>query len=231
MKKTVVIHQPDFIPYIGFFHRLLRADLFVILDDVQFVHSNQGWTHRDRIKTPQGGQWVTINVKKARRDTSINQIELSQDTDWKVKNLNLIRQNYRHALYFAEIYPYLERLYAYECTRLLDFNLKSIELLMDLLGIDVPTLFASTLGTKGNKNELMVDILSKVSATHYLSGVGAKAYFDAEPFRVAGIEVIWQDFSHPHYPQLHGKFIPYLSSIDLLFNCGIERSREILRSC
>lgn len=230
MKKTVVIHQPDFIPYMGFFHRLLQADLFVILDNVQFVHSNRGWTHRDKIKTPQGWQWITISVKKTRRDTSINDIELSQDTDWKVKNLNLIQQNYRHTLYFAEIYPYLERLYAYECTRLLDFNLQSIALLMDLLGIEVPILLASTLGAEGKKSELIVDILRKASATHYLSGVGAKAYFP-EPFRATGIDVIWQDFSHPHYRQLHGEFIPNLSSIDLLFNCGIERSREILRSC
>ena len=78
---------------------------------------------------------------------------------------------------------------------------------------------------------LLVDILQKVRADKYLSGVGAKAYFDPAPFAAAGIEVTWQDFKHPVYPQLYGDFIPYLSSIDLLFNCGIKKSHEILRSC
>jgi hypothetical protein len=70
-----------------------------------------------------------------------------------------------------------------------------------------------------------------VQADRYLSGVGARAYFEPEPFAAAGIEVLWQNFKHPIYPQLYGEFIPGLSSIDLLFNCGIAKSREVLRSC
>jgi hypothetical protein len=104
-------------------------------------------------------------------------------------------------------------------------------MLMGLLDIEIPQVLASTLNTTGKKNELLVDILQKVGATQYLSGVGARAYFEPELYERAGIEVVWQDFLHPAYPQLHGPFIPYLSSIDMLFNCGIEESRKILRSC
>jgi hypothetical protein len=231
MKKTVVIHQPDFLPYLGFFHRLLHADLLVLLDHVQFVHSNRSWTHRDKIKTPQGAKWITLSVEKAPRDTPINQIKLSQETDWKTDNLNLIQEHYRRAPYYAEVFPAIERLYAYECTRLVDFTIKSLEVLISLFDIPIPIRLASALDAQGSKNDLLVDILKKVEASHYLSGIGAKAYFEPETFRTAGIEVVWQYFSHPSYPQLYGDFVGNLSSIDLLFNCGIAKSRTILRSC
>lgn len=231
MNKTVVIHQPDFLPYLGFFHRLLHADLFVILDNAQYVNgTSQSWMNRDKIKTSQGEKWLTVSVKKSVRETPINQIELSDNSDWKKANLNLIRHNYGQAPYFEEIYPHIEALYAYDGTLLIEFNLKSIAMLMSLLDIETPSVFASTLHAAGKKNELLVDILQKTGATHYLSGVGARAYFEPELYAKAKIEILWQDFTHPVYPQMHGPFIPYLSSIDVLFNCGIEKSRKILRS-
>jgi hypothetical protein len=104
-------------------------------------------------------------------------------------------------------------------------------MLMELFSVKIETVLASDLEPVGKSNALLVDVLHKVKAGKYLSGVGAKAYFDPVPFAAAGIEVIWQDFKHPVYPQLYGDFIPYLSSIDLLFNCGIDHSRKILRSC
>lgn len=230
MSKTVVIHQPDFLSYLGFFHRLLGADLYVALDHVQFVHSNRGWTHRDRIKTPRGAEWLTVSVRKAPRDTPINAVELS-DTGWRIQNLNLVRENYREAPYFNEIFAELEALYALPCTRLAEFTMASIDMLLRLFDIPIPRVLSSALQPGGHKNELLVDILRKVGATRYLSGVGARDYFDATPFFEAGIDVVWQDFKHPIYPQLYGEFVPYLSSIDMLFNCGVKHSCEILRNC
>ena len=230
MSKTVVIHQPDFLPYLGFFHRLLGVELYVALDHVQFVHSNRGWTHRDKIKTPRGAQWLTVSVRKAQRDTPINAIELS-DTDWRSQNLNLVHENYRDASHFKEVFAELEKLYALPCTKLVEFTTASIDMLLRLFDISIPRILSSALQPAGHKNELLVDILCKVGATRYLSGIGARDYFDPAHFSEAGIEVVWQDFKHPVYPQLHGEFAPNLSSIDLLFNCGVERSREILRGC
>jgi hypothetical protein len=89
---------------------------------------------------------------------------------------------------------------------------------------------SSKFNLNSKSNQLLVDLLKRAGATHYLSGIGAKDYHDDKPFEEANIKVVWQDFKHPVYPQLHGEFIPYLSSIDLLFNCGIKKSREILRS-
>lgn len=231
MSKIVVIHQPDFLSYIGFFHRLLHSDLYVVLDDVQFVSgSSRAWTNRDKIKTQNGGKWLTVNVKKASRDTNINEILLNDTLNWKKQNLDLLKQNYSKAKYFNEIFPYIERLYTNQTNKLSDFNMASIFMLIELFDIKIDIEYSSNLNTTQTKSERLVEILTQVEATHYLSGVGAKDYHIDKPFDDANIEVIWQDFKHPMYPQLHGEFIAYLSSIDLLFNCGIEESRKILRS-
>ncbi|HAM35949.1 MAG TPA: hypothetical protein DEB40_10830 [Elusimicrobia bacterium] len=227
---TAVIHQPDFLPYLGFFHRLLQAHLYVILDHVQFVYGSRSWTSRDKIKTSQGAKWLTVPIKKCAQATPIDQVMLS-NTDWRQTHLNLLFENYRSTPFFEEILPHIEALYQFQCERLVDFNLASINMLNHLFGISIPSALSSSLKPAGKSNELLVDILKKVNATTYLSGIGAKAYFDPKPFETAGIRVIWQNFSHPVYLQCHGPFIASLSSIDLLFNCGIAKSREILRSC
>jgi hypothetical protein len=229
--KTVVIHQPDFLSYLGFFHRLLYADAFAILDTVQFVHSNNGWTHRDKIKTSQGQKWISISLKKMPRNTAIREIFLSDTVDWRTANLNLLRANYSNASFFDEIFPHLEEMYALKCERMMDFNMNSIEMLLTLFDIEVEMVLAGNLDPQGAKNDLLVDILKKIGANRYLSGVGARDYFDPAPYNEFGIEVTWQNFTHPVYPQLHGEFVSCLSSIDLLFNCGIKKSREILRGC
>jgi len=229
--KTVVIHQPDFLSYLGFFHRFLNADMWVVLDTVQYVSgTSRSWQNRDKIKTAQGEKWITVAVQKAPIGTAIKEILLSE-SNWREDNLNLVHNSYSKAPYFDEIMPYIRDLYRYECCSLMEFNLKSTEMLLDLFGIEIKTELASDLEPVGKNNALLVDILQKVDADRYLSGVGAKAYFDPLPFADADIEVTWQDFKHPVYPQLHGNFIPYLSSIDLLFSCGRTKSREILRGC
>jgi hypothetical protein len=231
MSRTAVIHQPDFLPYLGFFDRLLHADVLVLLDSAQYVDStSRSWTHRDKIKTPRGAQWISLSVKCAPRDTPIADIELSDTVDWRTNHLNILRENYRKAGYFSEIFPEIEQLYARPGNKLSDFNRASIELLARLFGIEIEMVAATGLSPQGKSNELLVDILKKIGADRYLSGVGARAYFRPEPFAAAGIEVLWQDFSHPVYSQLHGEFVSYLSAIDLLLNCGIEQSRKILRN-
>ena len=230
MKKTVVIHQPDFMPYLGFFHRLLYADLFVILDDVQFLKS--GWHHRDQIKVPYGSKkiWITLSTMKAPTNTNINQIILSMDDKAKRKLLNQIIENYRKSDFFKEIEPLVTKMIMNKEKNLSLYNIDIIKELIYIFDIDINIIIASSLYHEGKGNDMNVDILKKVNATHYLSGIGAKNYHDDEPFERTNIKVIWQDFQHPIYTQLHGDFIPYLSSIDLLFNCGIKKSREILRN-
>ena len=231
MSKTVVIHQPDFLSYLGFFHRLLKADLFIILDDVQFINgTSKSWTNRDKVKTQNGEKWLTLSVKKAPRATNINQIKLNYSLNWQNKNLELIKQSYMKAKYFTEIMPYIEKLYSFKYEKLIDFNMSSILMLLKLFDIQIDIKYSSDLKTTKTKSERLVEILKQVNASHYLSGIGAKDYHQDEPFIKENIKVLWQNFKHPIYIQIKGDFIPFLSSIDLFFNCGIEDSRKILRN-
>ena len=168
-------------------------------------------------------------MKKAARDTPINEIELSENVNWIAGNLNLLAQNYRKAPYFAQVMPAVEALYRSPGRLLADFNLRSIGMLMDLLDVRVPWMLSSSLEPRSQKNELLIDLLGKVGATHYLSGTGARDYMAPDMFQAAGIEVCWQDFSHPVYPQQFGEFVPYLSALDALFNCGVQGARELIR--
>jgi len=227
LKKTVVIHQPDFLPYLGFFHRFINADLWVILDNVQYL--NRGWHSRDQIKVNNGSSWLKVATKKTPRNTLINQVQLA-NTNWKNDNINLISHNYNKTAFYHEIMPCIEELYSFECINLIDFNLKSIDMLCNLFDISIPQIIASNLNPEGKSNELLINILKKVDAKIYLSGVGAKTYMQDNLFADAGIEIIYQSYTPPVYPQLYGDFIPNLSAIDILFNCGIQKSREILRS-
>lgn len=230
MNRTVVIHQPDFLPYLGFFHRFLLADLWVVLDDAQFLTGgSKGWHNRDKIKTPLGERWLTVGVKKTPLGTTINEAFLAND-GWEKKNLDLLRENYRKAPFFHEVFPAVERLYVHDCVKLIDFNMRSIEMLMEMFGIRIETVFASELKAPGKKTERLVAICKKLEAGTYLTGVGSRDYLQEPLFEAEGIKVAWQDFKHPVYPQFHGEFVPYLSGIDILFNCGMEKSKEILRS-
>ena len=195
------------------------------------MHSNHSWTHRDKIKTPRGVRWLTVSVRKSPRDTPINEIRLSPDVDWRARNLHQITECYKKAPFYGEIFPHVAQLYQFDCDKLIDFNLRSIEMLMSLFDIFVPVKMTSEIAVTGKKNELLINILEEERATHYLSGTGARTYIEPALFDQAGIKLLWQEFIHPVYPQLHGSFVPMLSGIDTLFNCGIDRSRVILRNC
>lgn len=230
--QIVVIHQPDFMPYLGFFQRLIMADIYIVLDNVQYVRGSRTQTSRDKIKTANGEKWINVGIQKAPFKSSIDEIRLAQENSWRERSLNLLKENYRKAEFFEEIFPYVLGLYKVECEKMVDFNMASIKMLIDLFGIEnIEIKYASALQAAGKSNKLIINLVKAAGCTRYLSGIGAKDYYIPELYEQAGIEVIWQKFEHPVYPQQFGDFIPYLSSIDLLFNCGIERSREILRNC
>lgn len=230
--KIVVIHQPDFMPYLGFFQRLILADIYIVLDNVQYVRGSRTQTSRDKIKTANGEKWINVGIQKAPYKSNIDEIWLTQDNSWRERSLNLFKENYRKADFFEEIFPYVQELYKVECEKMVEFNMASIMMLINLFGIvNIEIKYASTLQVAGKSNELIINLVKAAGCTRYLSGIGARNYYVPELYEQAGIEVIWQKFEHPVYPQQFGDFIPYLSSIDLLFNCGIERSREILRNC
>ena len=230
--ELVVIHQPDFIPYLGFFDRLQKADIYVVLDCVQYERRNkEAWNNRDRIKTANGVQWLSISTRKAPTDTMINEIIIAEESKWRKKHINIISMNYKKCPYYNEIMPYIEELYEKPIEKLADFNLESIKMLIKLFDINIRMIMGSDLKPEGNNNKLNVDIVKKLKCHRYLSGQGARDYHDQSYYDENGIEVVWQKFEHPIYPQPYGDFVPYLSSIDMLFNIGINESRKLIRSC
>ncbi len=220
------IHQPDFLPWLGFYDRWARCDLLVLLDDGQFLR--RGWHHRDRLKTAAGAQWLTVPVlKKGRFTQTIAEVELEPGAGWRQKHLSMIRHAYCKAKAFREVFAMLEEAYAMPCTSLRDLNVALLRKTAALLGLYTPTVFSSELGVSGARTERLVDICRRVGADTYLSGMGARSYLDEELFREAGIDVLWREYDTPRYPQLHGDFIPGLSVVDFLMNCGPTPPREM----
>lgn len=228
--KRVCIHQPDFAPYLGFFHRLLFSDIFIYLDDAQFLRKGSGWHNRDKIKTPYGERWLTLSVQKGHMHQQINEVFLSKHGNWRERNLNLLIENYRRSPYFTEYYDRIEAIYQSGLRKMVDLNVTFLRFFYEVFDLRVSEVYSSDFSVPGHSNQKLINLIKAVGGTHYLSGVGAKAYLDEQMFAAEGIIVEWQQFEHPVYPQLHGAFIPYLSCIDVLFNCG-PNSKDVLRSC
>jgi hypothetical protein len=226
----VCIHQPDFAPYLGFFHRVLLSDMFIVLDNVQFLRKGSGWHNRDKIKTPNGERWLTLSVEKGHTDRKINEVLLSQNSGWIERNLSLVWENYRKAPYFEIYFPTVERIYLAGHRKMVDLNTAFLNMFFEVFGLGVPRLLSSQIHVPGRSTQRLINLVKAVEGTHYLSGTGARTYLDVKLFAGTDIEVVWQKFKHPIYPQLHGAFISGLSSLDVLFNCG-PQSRAILRSC
>ncbi|RJP21628.1 MAG: hypothetical protein C4527_23335 [Candidatus Omnitrophota bacterium] len=217
----VTIHQPDFLPWLGFFDRWRKSDLFIVLDDVQFLR--RGWHHRDRIKTANGAQWLTVPVKKkGRLHQLIREVEIDLDSHWRNTHLKTIQVNYHRAPDFDACYSFLDVIYSKQHTRLLDFNLDLLQIVRKHLAIATPMVLASTFAIRSSATQRLVDLIKQVKGDCYLTGLGAKNYLDPVTFAAERIEIIWQDFRHPVYPQLHGDFIPNLSVLDYLMNCLTE---------
>ena len=173
--------------------------------------------------------WITVPVvRKGRRYQLIREAKIDHTQPWRRKILNALKINYSKAPFFEEFFPFIEKIINEPVERLIDLNLKLLRFMLDVFSIHIPLKLASYLGVEGKKNSYLVNAVKAVGGNCYLSGPGAKEYLDENYFRQEGIEVIWQDFQHPHYPQIYGDFIPNLSCIDFLFNCG-PSCTQILR--
>ncbi len=222
----VAIHQPQYLPWLGYFDKIGRADIFVLLDNVQYKKNE--WQNRNRIKTAHGWQWITVPVLNEFRQ-KINQVKINNRVDWKRKHLHALMYNYSKSPYFDEHKPFFEHIYnKKDWEYLVDINTHLIKYLVKALGIGSKILTASNFKLRDHPTERLIDICKAVGADTYLSGVDGYKYMDMEKFEQAEIKVFVQNFKHPTYSQLFGKFEPFMSIIDLLFNHGHE-SLKIIR--
>jgi len=214
----LTVHQPEYLPYIGFFDRISKADVFVILDSVQY--QKNGFINRNRIKTAQGWQWLTIPVKRREALKNINEIEIDNQTDWKSKHWKALLYNYNKTPYFKKYADFFEKTYNQNWDLLVDLDIYLIENIMNMLRIKKQIKISSHLKVQGKADDLLVDICKELGADTYLSGPGGKEYMNLDKFKKQNINVVFQEFTHPVYVQQFPKkgFIPNLSIIDLLFN-------------
>jgi hypothetical protein len=223
----VAVHQPQYLPWLGYFHKMDQADVFVLLDNVQYKKNE--WQNRNRIKTAQGWQWLTVPVHY-KFPEKINEVKINNQVNWQHKQQRAIISNYSRAPFFKAYQDLLAELFGRHWSYLVEVNIFTIKELARLLNIDTPIKVASELGDFPEEpNQRLIQIVRKLGGDCYLAGEGGQQYMDLAEYRRAGIEVIFQRFQHPTYRQLFSTgFEPRLSVIDLLFNHGPE-SINIIR--
>ena len=203
-------------------------DLFILLDDAQFTPRD--WRNRNKIKTPQGLQWITVPVLGAHARQAIDETSLDRSADLEKLILRPIELAYRRARYFSQFFPGLQGvLLDSEHQTITDLNVAALRWLMHCFGVDTPIKRSREFSPEGTKTDRLIDLLKKSGATDYVSGPSAADYLDPEAFRSAGIQLWYKSYSYPPYTQLWGAFEGGVSSIDLLFNEG-EKAKEMIQS-
>lgn len=225
------IHQPHYFPWVGYFDKMAKADTFVILDQVQFGKGSQ--MIRNRVLDGSGEiKYITISGETKDFLNREYRELLTKDVEgWTSRQMNALKNYYRKAKYRNEIFPLLEEFFQRDHTTICQWTCASIGLIRELLDIQTPLIYQSTIDyDRANKrSDLVYAICKAIGADIYFSGRGASmTYLDREKFAENGIRIIFQDFQHPVYPQCNSaEFVPGISILDMLFNCGIEESRRM----
>ncbi|WP_097014654.1 WbqC family protein [Anaerocolumna aminovalerica] len=215
----IAIHQPDYIPYPGYFYKIAQSDCFVFLDDAQY--SNEGFSNWNRIKSPQGELRLKAPVQQTLGNL-IQEVKTRDYLGWKQKHLKTLWMNYKRAKYFEPVYSDFESILLPEYENIADMNIAIIQLFCRKLGITKRFERSSSLGITTLKEERILDICTLLKGSVYLSGKGARVYQDSGHFLESGIELRYTDYHSIIYEQLWGEFLPDLSIIDYLFNHGYD---------
>lgn len=223
MSKKIAILQSNYIPWKGYFDIIGSVDEFIFYDEMQYTKND--WRNRNKIKTKNGVQWLSIPViTKGHLTNDVKIIDARiVDAKWAVKHWNTVKQFYGKAPYFKQYKDIFEKLYQ-ECAfedRLCQVNYKFIYAICDILGIKTKISFSQDYGLIEGKTERLVDLVRKAGGAEYLSGPAAKDYIVSDLFDKAGIKLSWMDYTgYSEYPQLYPPFEHGVSILDLIFNCG-----------
>ena len=214
----VAIHQPQYLPWLGYFDKIRRADVFCFLDNVQYKKND--WQNRNRIKTAQGWQWLTVPVCY-RFPQKIKEVTINNSVNWRNKHLQALISNYGRTPFFRNYSDMFEDGYSENWESLSDLNIFFIKRLGNALGLhDKLVVRSSEFDLSEELTDRLIDICKALKADTYLSGQDGIKYMNMERFEQRGIRVIVQDFKHPVYPQAFKEFQSHMSIVDLLFNCG-----------
>jgi hypothetical protein len=232
MSKVVAIHQPNFFPWLGYFDKMVRSEVFIFLDDVQFSKTGGTWSNRVKMLQVGESRWVTAPINRAFHGVAaINQIEWADEQPWRVRLLKTLSSNYAKAPHYRETMAWLEPLILQPENNLARYNMAVIRAIADRIGLRHDhCITSSSLGGQGQASKLLIDLTRKVGGSCYLCGGGAGGYQEDEAFAAAGVELRYQSFVHPIYTQHGGReFVSGLSIVDALINLGFEKVWQLLR--
>ena len=213
----IAIHQSQFLPWVPYFYKMLKADIFVILDDVQF--QKNGVQNRNKIKTPKGAAWLTVPVS-LQFGSKINEVTISNIVEYE-RVSDILITNYKRSIYFHKIYTMIKRIFDKKINNLNELNISLLDQVLEMLGKRPTIYYSSTLKISEKKDDLVIEIIKHFKDKEYLSGAGAFKYMDLNKFKKAGIKVYTYEFVYNEYRQLWNKrvgFLNDLSIIDLMFN-------------
>ncbi|NUC72779.1 WbqC family protein [Haloterrigena sp. SYSU A558-1] len=222
---TVAIHQPNYLPWLGYFHKIHRSDVFVFLDTVEYTSNS--WINRNKIKTPDGWTWLTVPVRGS--SGPIADAEIADD-GWRNSHEKSLQQNYGKAAYFDDVIDLFEQTYAQSWESLCELNIHLVRSLADRLGLECRFVRSSDLDVDATRSERIVGLCDELGADRYFSGTGARSYNDRTQFEAAGIALEYQSIDHPQYEQRFGDFVPNLSIVDALMNLGADGTYDLLHS-
>jgi hypothetical protein len=230
--KVVAIHQPNFLPWLGFFDKIRRCDVFIAMDNAQFSKTGGTWTNRVQMTVNGEPAWVTVPVARNYHGLrTVGEMKISADMAWRDKLLRTVELNYRRAPRFKEVFPMLEESIQNPSADLAAYNLATIRTICTALNLETPIVLGSSLSAQGRATELLISMVRAVGGTAYLAGGGAAGYQEDSSFHQAGVKLIYQEFQHPIYPQFNTTtFKPGLSVVDALMNCGIAGTADLLGS-
>lgn len=226
----VSVHQPQYIPWLGYFDKIARSDAFVFLDQVQY--KEREFQNRNKICAKNKCMWLSVPVvSKGKGRQAISEVKIDNSFPWRRQHLNSLKSWYAGAAHFNDYFAFFEDAYSRDWEKLVDLNAHIIKYCLSRLSISTPLYYESGLGVNAQSTERIIAICKKMNADTYLSGEGGREYLEERKFDEAGIKLVYQDFAHPIYKQHSlpggGEFMAQLSILDLLFNEG-PNSRKIL---
>ena len=224
----VAIHQPQYLPYPGFFHKLSLADTLVVMDDVQY---DRRFTNRNRILAPQGPVWLTVPIDKAGKFSRNMDVRINNSLPWREEHWKRITYSYRNAVWYQSYAGFLERIYGTRYDFLLDLDMDLTAKIVEWLGLDIRIVKESELGALGTGTERLVNVCLAIGADTYVSGAGGKNYMDESLFSSNGIRLVYQRYTPKPYPQRFvSRFVSDLSVLDMLFSLGPECGHAVMES-
>lgn len=225
-KMRVVISQPMYFPWVGLLEQIKTADIFVFYNDVQFA---RGFYNRVQLKTPNGQQWVTVPLVGHHRGDNINEIKIDESSDWRKKHRDLLVQNYKATPFISEMLDLVDRVFDCRFNVLSDLSKKSIVELINYFNLtnSVEIFDSEDLNINGKGSKRLLDIVKYFNGDVYVTGQGAANYLQHDLFEKSNVRVEYMDYACLPYHQAHGNYIPYVSSLDLVANCGLSGDQYI----